>query len=118
MAHGGKRIGAGRPVGRPSHAARAAEQMASATGVTPLQYMLEVMRDAGVASDRRDDMAKAAAPYIHPRLASTESKVTVSKDSATDWTREELERFLNDAQARGDGAAAPREIAGEPDKLH
>jgi hypothetical protein len=32
--------------------------------------MLKVMRDAKADSSRRDDMAKAAAPYVHPKLAS------------------------------------------------
>jgi hypothetical protein len=31
--------------------------------------MLEVMRDQSVDGTRRDDMAKAAAPYLHPRRA-------------------------------------------------
>lgn len=47
---------------------------ASADGETPLEYMLRVMRDARVETSMRNDMAKAAAPYIHPRLASTEIK--------------------------------------------
>jgi hypothetical protein len=28
-----------------------------------------VMRDVTVPADRRDEMAKAAAPYVHPKLA-------------------------------------------------
>jgi hypothetical protein len=38
-------------------------------GQTPLDYMLEVMRDENAESERRDEMAKAAAPYLHPRRA-------------------------------------------------
>lgn len=37
-------------------------------GLTPLEYMLRVMRNGRSGHDRRDDMAKAAAPYMHPRL--------------------------------------------------
>jgi hypothetical protein len=39
-------------------------------GITPLEYMLKVMRSRSknVPDERRDDMAKAAAPYMHPRL--------------------------------------------------
>ena len=44
------------------------EEIAS-TGETPLQYMLRVMRDPEAAVARRDAMAAAAAPYIHPRMA-------------------------------------------------
>jgi hypothetical protein len=39
----------------------------SASGLTPLEYMLAVLRDESVEPDRRDRMAAAAAPYIQPR---------------------------------------------------
>jgi len=42
------------------------------SGEAPLEYMLRVMHDESEPTARRDDMAKAAAPYIHPRLASKE----------------------------------------------
>ena len=32
--------------------------------------MLSVMRDESAPAERRDDMARAAAPYVHPRLVS------------------------------------------------
>lgn len=72
MPRGGAREGAGRKPGVPnkSNAEMAAE--IAATGETPLQYMLRVMRDPSVDHQRRDDMAKAAAPYSHSKLASTE----------------------------------------------
>jgi hypothetical protein len=47
----------------------------AASGETPLEYMLRVMRDTKADTHRRDEMAKAAAPYIHPRLASIEQSV-------------------------------------------
>lgn len=47
---------------------------ASSEGMTPLEYMLSVMRDSAAEPERRDRMASSAAPYIHPRLASTEVK--------------------------------------------
>jgi len=34
--------------------------------------MLAVMRDSSEPPERRDEMAKAAAPYVHPKLAATE----------------------------------------------
>ena len=43
-------------------------------GETPLEYMLRVMRDGAQEYPRRDDMAKAAAPYVHARLATAEVK--------------------------------------------
>src|SRR5262249_34533460 len=36
-------------------------------GMTPLEYLLAVMRDESAALPRRDEAARAAAPYIHPR---------------------------------------------------
>ena len=38
-------------------------------GKLPLAYMLEVMRDPAADNERRDDMARAAAPYLHARRA-------------------------------------------------
>jgi hypothetical protein len=34
--------------------------------------MLKIMRDPEADDDRRDEMAKAAAPYVHPKLASVQ----------------------------------------------
>ena len=41
-------------------------------GELPLDYMIRVMRDTTLEHRRRDDMARQAAPYLHPRLACTE----------------------------------------------
>jgi hypothetical protein len=45
------------------------------SGISPLDYMLKVMRDPKVEADRRDRMAAAAAPFQHPRLAVIDSTV-------------------------------------------
>jgi hypothetical protein len=34
--------------------------------------MLKVMRDESASKDRRDEMAKASAPYVHPKLAAVQ----------------------------------------------
>lgn len=47
-------------------------QAAKEAGLTPLEYMLTVMRNPETLPQRRDDMAKACAPYVHPRLASVD----------------------------------------------
>ena len=44
-----------------------ATKIAVDSGETPLAYMLRVMRDPKQPLDRRDDMARAAAPYVHAR---------------------------------------------------
>jgi hypothetical protein len=67
----GERRG-GRKKGTPNKATTAAAIRAevAASGEIPLDYMLRVMRDETADPARRDAMAKAAAPYVHPSLAS------------------------------------------------
>lgn len=72
---GGARTGAGRKPGTVNKATAAAREMAEATGQTPLQFMLGVMRDPEAPKADRMDMAKAAAPYVHAKLSSIEAKV-------------------------------------------
>jgi len=38
-------------------------------GITPLEYLLSVMRNENATDAARTDAAKAAAPYVHPKLA-------------------------------------------------
>ena len=38
----------------------------------PLDYMLRVMRDTTASATRRDEMARAAAPYLHAKALSDE----------------------------------------------
>ena len=69
---GGKRPGAGRKAGVSDKAKLAAKVAES--GLTPLDFMLGILRDEAQPYERRNDMAKAAAPYVHPRLATVEQK--------------------------------------------
>lgn len=82
---GGARPGAGRRKGAASKKTREIADSAAENGETPLEYMLRVMRTSE-DSKRRDTMAIAAAPFIHPRLASTEVKaeVALSHEDALD----------------------------------
>jgi hypothetical protein len=74
---GGKRLGAGRnPTAIEAANQRARfqqpEQAETYRGLeTPLDYMLAVMRDPHADFRRRDDMAKAAAPYCHVKMIDT-----------------------------------------------
>ena len=72
MARGGARPGAGRKKGSATAKTREIADRAIEEGVSPLEYMLKVMRDPAAEYARRDDMAKAAAPYVHPKLAAVE----------------------------------------------
>lgn len=53
---------------------RAQETAAAAhdAGLTPLDYMLKILRDEEQDQSARFTAAKEAAPYIHPRLAAVE----------------------------------------------
>ena len=67
MARGGARPGAGRKPGGRNKMTQ--EAIAKGTdGLSPLDYLLSVMRDAGADEAKRIDAAKAAAPYVHPKL--------------------------------------------------
>jgi hypothetical protein len=44
-------------------------------GITPLDYLLRVMRDPNESAERRFAAASTAAPYLHPRLASVEARI-------------------------------------------
>jgi hypothetical protein len=69
MSHGGARPRAGRPKGAATTTRkRRIAERAAKEGITPLEYMLAVMRESSDVR-RRDEMAKAAAPYMHPKLA-------------------------------------------------
>ena len=72
MAHGGKREGAGRPAGAVTRRTREAAEAASESGLTPLEYMLSILRDETQDQERRMWAAEKAAPYVHAKLASVE----------------------------------------------
>jgi hypothetical protein len=94
----------GRKKGTPNKlsGAKAAKQAEIAnSGITPLEFMLRIMRDEGEALDVRRDMAKAAAPYIHPKLAAIEHK----GDADNPIQHMVGFRWMSEAEARGRGWA-------------
>lgn len=90
MGRGGKRQGAGRKVGSATKRTREIADKALGEGLTPLEYMLTVLRDESAERSVRLSAAKDAAPYVHPRLAAVEHtgkdggpiQVTISGDDA------------------------------------
>jgi hypothetical protein len=88
MARGGKRLGAGRKKNTPNKANALREARIAASGVTPLDVMIQDMRfhydlyqeamaNRDLATAKTElkearDAAKDAAPYTHPRLAAVE----------------------------------------------
>jgi hypothetical protein len=47
------------------------EAILAAQGITPLDYMIGIVRNEQEDKTVRLDAAKAAAPYVHPRLQTT-----------------------------------------------
>lgn len=62
--------GSGRKAGQKNHKTKERLAAIAAAGVTPLEYMLAVMRDKSADWERRDWAAAAAANYVHPKLSS------------------------------------------------
>lgn len=80
---GGSRVGAGRKRGRkPGSGNRKKSAVIVAachkSGKTPLWYMLKVMNDPEAEQVRRDQMAVAAAPYVHAKLQAIVAQTEVT----------------------------------------
>lgn len=85
--HGGRRPGAGRKPGAANRRTREIADRAAREGKTPLEVLLEIMRakppakaDAKTVvavSALRFEAAKAAAPYMHPRLAARDEVLRI-----------------------------------------
>jgi hypothetical protein len=66
----------GRQKGTPNRATAAKAAAIAKSGQTPLDYMLEVMRDKKAEPTLRFNAAKGAAPYVHPSLSSVDMALT------------------------------------------
>ena len=79
---GGRKKGSKNKIKPPEEVIRKVEAEAVAnciaTGESPLAYMLRVMRDPTVEDPRRDEMARAAAPYVHAKISPENAKTTES----------------------------------------
>lgn len=88
----------GRPKGAASRRRQELTVRAIANGSTPLEYMIAVMRDPDADPARRDEMARAAAPYVHPRLAAVDisgevtttyvARMPAAAHGIDDWQRQ------------------------------
>ena len=77
---GGRRRGAGRPLGSKNKRTAEIARAAAESGITPIEVMLGAMRELwaqGTPEAKREaaEIAKDAAPYIHPRLASIDQTI-------------------------------------------
>lgn len=86
MARGGYRPGAGRPKASGAKDAPTAEKdvakAAKKAGLSPLEYMLDVMNDPSADDARRDRLAIAAAPFVHVKPAEVAPSVKAQRQAA------------------------------------
>ena len=89
--HGGKREGAGRPLGSKSKKPwKGLIQLAEKYNLYPLDYLLSVLNNPMSSPDRKMYAAEKAAPYIHPRLASSTTKLGTDEPIAikVEWQKD------------------------------
>lgn len=79
----GERRG-GRQKGTPNKVTAKREREIEASGLTPLAFMLSILRDETAERAERFEAAKAAAPYSHARLANVAVEHEVS-ERLYDW---------------------------------
>ena len=104
---GGARVGAGRKKGGMSEAKIIGKKVSSrvaakldATNSTPLEIMARVMSGDLSVTEMQFEAAKAAAPYIHPKLSAVQMNATVRR-SVEDMTDEELAALATDGEGEG-----------------
>lgn len=107
---GGYRPGAGRKPGSANMKTREIADRAAEEGITPLEYLLSVMRDEEAPRSERMAAARVAAPYVHPRLSAVSgepegNKVFVLADhpmSEEDWIKKYVKTDLRTSTNDGD----------------
>jgi hypothetical protein len=99
MPRGGARPGSGPLKAALREPAKISEKVAAdiraaarSGGMTPLEYMLGVMNDEAADEARRDRMAQAAAPYVHPKAGDAapgkkeqQHRQALTAERGTDW---------------------------------
>lgn len=83
----------GRKRGVTNKRTQATAKKAAAKGLSPVEYMLDILRDEGATAEDRKWAAEKAAPYVHPRLAAVEQRERTDDESHEDW----LERVAKKA---------------------
>ncbi len=109
MPRGGYRPGAGRKKGAKTKLTERAIEEAG-EGLTPLEFMLGLLRDTNLDMLQRVEAAKAAAPYVHARqIESSVRNENVNYNmcdtplSPDEWERE----FASDKDAMGTPTRTP-----------
>ena len=90
--HGGKRPGAGRPIGAKTKKNwKSMEEMAVKYQHSPLDYLLSVLNNPMSSPERKMYAAEKAAPFVHARLASTNTKIGTDEPIAikVSWQKDD-----------------------------
>jgi hypothetical protein len=65
----------GRKAGVPNKRTAEIQRAVEESGITPLEFMLDVMRNSS-DEDKRFEAAKAAAPYVHAKLSTIDATLS------------------------------------------
>lgn len=97
----GKKTG-GRSKGVPNNRTAQIRQQVSASGITPLDFLLQELRDVNLPQDTRHAAAVAAAPYLHSKMPT--AIVTPPPPSGPIAEEDEslLDRYLNGVHVEAD----------------
>ena len=77
MSRGGARDGSGRKAGTANRRSVEAVAELMASGQSPAEYLFSLFRDETADPKDRAWAANAAAPYVHPRLAPSQQRVSL-----------------------------------------
>jgi hypothetical protein len=94
---GGARPGAGRKKGAANRKTVETQALVAASGLTPLEFMLDVMRNSEDGR-MRFAAAQAAAPYVHAKLSSIDLKADVTTRSLAEELNELNEAVKPDSE--------------------
>ena len=89
---GGKRPGAGRPPGSKSKVLwKSMDQLAEKYQHSPLDYLLAVLNNPASSPERKMYAAEKAAPYVHARLTSSNTKMSIDEpvQVKVQWQKED-----------------------------
>ena len=100
MPRGGARLGAGRPYGSRNRVTLELVKAVQRDGLTPLEFLLKVMRDESLETSQRLEAAKLACPYIHPKMVAISVNQEIVHETvrhvSNDRVREILEELIDD----------------------
>ena len=92
---------AGRPKGsKTRYSTTLQRQMLQSDSPTPLEYLVSVYTDESNSLRERLDAAKAAAPYVHPRLSTVEVSSKPWDGDARSISNEDLMAIINGESER------------------